>query len=141
MTIEREIVAIDLHQVWIEEPFTLVCELNGEVTGDHLRRMREMLDYVGAGIGPVIVMQDLSKATSFSSAARKGILDDKRTQRVVAVICIAAGFQMRVVMTMIMKAMRLIDTPVPHMLFADNETKARELLAQERTRLQNSSQS
>jgi hypothetical protein len=136
MAIEREIIAISQHQVWIDEPFTLVCDLNGEVTGDDLRQMREVLDYVGAGNGPIIVMQNLSKATSFSSAARKGILDDERTRRVVSVICIAASFQMRVIMTMIMKAMKLIDTPVPNMLFADNETKARELLAQERARLQ-----
>ncbi|HMY21806.1 MAG TPA: hypothetical protein PKA58_36030 [Polyangium sp.] len=136
MAIEREIIAISQHKVWIDEPFTLVCDLNGEVTGDDLRRMREVLDYVGAGNGPIIVMQNLSKATSFSSAARKGILDDERTRRVVSVICIAASFQMRVIMTMIMKAMKLIDTPVPNMLFADNETKARELLAQERARLQ-----
>ena len=69
MAIEREIIAISQHQVWIDEPFTLVCDLNGEVTGDDLRQMREVLDYVGAGNGPIIVMQNLSKATSFSSAS------------------------------------------------------------------------
>lgn len=136
MSVEPSVIAIDQHRVWIEEPFTLVCQLDGDVTGDNLRQMRDQLDFIGGGRGPVIVMQNLSKATSFSAAARKGILDDKRTVRVVAVICIAASFQMRVIMTMIVKAMKLIDTPVPSMLFADNETKAREILAQERARLQ-----
>ena len=136
MSVEPRVITIDQHRVWIEEPFTLVCQLNGDVTGDNLRQMRDQLDFIGGGRGPVIVMQNLSRATSFSAAARKGILDDKRTVRVVAVICIAASFQMRVIMTMIVKAMKLIDTPVPSMLFADNETKAREILAQERARLQ-----
>lgn len=138
MSVEPRVITTDQHRVWIEEPFTLVCQLNGDVTGDNLRQMRDQLDFLGGGRGPVIVMQNLSRATSFSAAARKGILDDKRTVRVVAVICIAASFQMRVIMTMIVKAMKLIDSPVPSMLFADNETKAREILAQERARLQSS---
>lgn len=138
MSVEPRVITTDQHRVWIEEPFTLVCQLNGDVTGDNLRQMRDQLDFIGGGRGPVIVMQNLSRATSFSAAARKGILDDKRTVRVVAVICIAASFQMRVIMTMIVKAMKLIDSPVPSMLFADNETKAREILAQERARLQSS---
>lgn len=138
MSVEPRVITTDQHRVWIEEPFTLVCQLDGDVTGDNLREMRNQLDFIGGGRGPVIVMQNMSKATSFSAAARKGILDDKRTARVASVICIAASFQMRVLMTMMTKAMKLIDTPMPNMLFADNETKAREILAQERARLQSS---
>lgn len=133
---ERDIINIDRHRVWIEEPGTLVCHIDGDVTGDNLRKMREMLDFIGEGKGPIIIMQDLSKAGAFTAAARKGIMDDKRTLRVKTVICIGASFQMRVFMSMITKALKFVYPEASLVLFAKDETEGREILARERIRLQ-----
>lgn len=136
MTTERDIVSIDQHRVWIEEPYALVCHIEGDMTEDSLRRMRDLLDFVGGGQGPVIIMQDLSKAGAFTAGARKGIMGDKRTQRVETVICIGASFQMRVFMGMIAKASKIVYPRMAAVLFAKDETEAREILAAERRRLQ-----
>lgn len=136
MDTDRDVLVVDKHRAWIEEPYALVLQLEGDITGDNLRRMREMMDFIGAGQGPVVIMQDLSKAGAFTAAARKGIMDDERTKRVKTVICIGASFQMRVFITMITKALKIVDPRVALTLFAKEETEAREMLAAERKRLQ-----
>lgn len=134
MAEERDIVTIDRHRVWIEEPYALVLQCEGDITGDNFHRMREMMDYIGNGQGPIIIVQDLSQAGAFSVTARKGMMADERTRRVRSVICIGASFQMRVFLTMIAKATKLVN-PIPvTVLFAKNDAESREFLAAERTR-------
>ena len=135
----NDVVSIDRHRAWIEEPNTLMINVEGDVTGDNMRQMRDMTDFIGAGNGPVIIMQDLSKAGAFTAAARKEILDDERTKRVKSVICIGASFRMRVFMTMITKALKLVNPVIPMTLFAKDEAEARNILAAERARFEKES--
>ena len=141
MTTERDIIRIGQHRVWIEEPYALVCQIEGDMTEQDLRRMREVLDFIGGGQGRVIIMQDLSKAGAFTAGARKGIMDDKRTERVETVICIGASFQMRVFMGMITKASKLVYPRMATVMFAKDETEARGILEAERQRLQSATNS
>lgn len=135
MEAEPNIVSIDQHRVWIEEPYALVVELRGDISGEHLRRMRELLDYIGDGNGPIIIMQNLSNGGAFTGAARKEILDDRRTDRVQTVICIGASFQMRVFMGMISKALKFVRPSAPLIVFVQDENEGRKILASERSRL------
>jgi hypothetical protein len=136
METERDIVVIDKHRAWIEEPFTHVSQLEGDITGDNMGRILEMMEFIGGGQGPIIIMQDLSKAGAFTAAARKNIMNDPNNYRVRVVICIGASFQMRVFITMIAKATKFVDPRLATTLFAKNDSEAREMLAAERKRLQ-----
>jgi hypothetical protein len=135
METDRDIVAIDGHRAWIEQPDALLVQLSGDMTGENMGKLHEMMDRMGDGQGPVIIMQDLSKAGAFTAAARKGIMANKRTHRITSVICIGASFQMRVFMTMISKALKFLNPMVSRTLFAKDEAEGRELLAAERERL------
>jgi actin-related protein len=104
--------------------------------GEQLKRMREMIDYVGDGQGPVIIVQELSGAGAFTAGARRGIIEDSRTDRIKSVICIGASFQMRVFMGMIINALKTFRPNFPVMLFARNPQEGQEILAAERKRLQ-----
>ena len=135
MEVKGDVVNIDGHRAWIEEPYALVSHIEGELTDDHMGRMRDMMDFIGGGQGPVVIVQDLSKAGEFTSAARKGVLKDERSKRITTVICIGASFQTRVFVTMIGKAMKLVNPKITTTLFAKNDAEAREMLAAERERL------
>lgn len=135
MKAERDVVVIDRHRAWVEEPYALVMQLDGDIKGDHQAKLLDMLDFVGGGEGPIVIMQDLSAAGAFTAAARKAIIDDPRTVRVATVICIGANFQMRVLLTMILKGIKFVKPRVPVISFARDEAEARELLASERERL------
>lgn len=141
MSAERDIVTIDQHRVWIEEPYALVCQLEGDITESALKRMRDVLEFVGGGRTPVIIVQDLSRAGAFTAGARKGIMDDPRTRRVESVICIGASFQMRVFMSMITKALKLVNPRIPRVLFTKDEAEGRAVLAVEREQLNRRRQS
>jgi hypothetical protein len=132
MEAERDVVSIGNHRVWIEEPYALVFQMDGDVTGEQMAKMIDMIDVIGGGEGPVIIMQDLSKARAFTGAARKAIMTDKRTDRVVRVICISTSFQMRVILTMIAKTVGTIDPRASRTKFAKDEAEGRALLAAER---------
>lgn len=135
MKIERDVVAIDRHRLWIEEPYALMIEVNGDLEGESFRRMRDVMAIVGGGEGPVVIVQDLSKAGAFTASARKGIMDDPRTKRVVAVICIGASFQMRVFMGMITKALKIVNPNAVKVVFAKDEAEGRAMLEAERKTL------
>jgi len=135
MEAERDVILIDQHKAWIEEPYALILRINGEITGVNLRRMLELMDYIGGGQGPVVIVQDLSKSGAFTAPARKGIMEDERAKRVVTVISIGASFQLRVFITMIGKAMKIVDPKVAATLFAKNDAEAWEMLAIEQERL------
>jgi hypothetical protein len=133
---ERDVVIISNHRAWIEEPYALVFEADGDVTGEHMTKMLDMLDIIGGGEGPVIILQDLSKCGAFTGAARKAIMEDPRTNRVTAVICINASFQMRVILTMIAKTIGVISSRASRTKLAKDQAEGRALLAAERERLQ-----
>jgi len=139
MEAQNDVVDIGRHRAWIEEPYALMVNVDGDITGDHMRQMRDMTDFIGAGSGPVFIVQDLTKAGAFTAAARKEIIDDERTKRVKTVICIGASFQMRVFMTMITKALKLVNPVMPTTLFANDEAEARTILATERKRFERES--
>lgn len=135
MTVERDIVIVGRHRVWIEEPYALMLEAHGHLAGDDLSQMRLLMDRIGDGQGPILIVQNLADAGEFQASARRGIMEDKRTERIDAVISFGANFHMRVFIGMIAKAVRLVSRRVPRTLFAANEAEARTILATERERL------
>lgn len=135
MKTERKIFSFAAHKVWLEPPDAIFMDLDGDVTEANIKDFLVLVDQLGGGVGPVILIQDLRKAGTFSSGARKAIANDPRSGQIRSVICVGASFQMRVIMTMIEKAGKLLNRKLWAMCFASDEADGRRLLALERARL------
>ena len=135
MAIEHDIVRIGRHRLWIEEPYTLVIMADGDMNVDDARSMALLASKIGQGNGPIIILQDMTKAGGFPASARELVIREPQAQRLAAVISYGASFHLRVILTMIVRAMGWIRRDMLRMSFAVNEAEARSVLETERERL------
>lgn len=135
MEAEGKILSFGAHRLWLDPPDAIFMDLHGDVTEANIKDFLVLVDQLGGGVGPVILIQDLTKVGTFTSAARKAIADDPRSEQICSVICVGASFQTRVIITMIEKAGKLLNRKLAATCFASDEADARRILALERASL------
>lgn len=123
---------VGLHWAKLEQPDTIFVEINGDISAEDIRGLLVHVARLGDGEGPVYFVQDLSKLGSFRAAARTEIAKDPRTARVAVVVCIGASFHVRVIMSMIDRALKFVRPTTPLILFATDMAEARALVAAEK---------
>ena len=139
MATEHDIVRILRHRLWIEEPYTLVIKADGDMDVDGARQIADLLDKVGQGQGPIIILQDMTKAGGFPAQAREIVTRDERSRRIEVVISFGVNFHLRMILTMLGRAMGWLRRYVPRMIFAANEAEARAILETEREKFRQQS--
>lgn len=135
MEAEGKIFSFGAHKLRLDPPDVIFMDLIGDVTEANIKDFLVLVDQLGGGVGPVILIQDLTKVGTFTSGARKAIADDPRSEQIRSVICMGASFQTRVIITMIEKAGRLLNRKLATTCFASDEADLRRILALERARL------
>ncbi len=107
----------------------------GRCTRDEFSRIMEWTATQTGG-RPHFVSADLSQLTMIDSDARELAAKDTRMHAVMRVAMLGATFHIRVVVSMVTKAMELFyQQQRGKMRFFDNEAEAQAWLEQERTRL------
>lgn len=135
MATEPYVVTISRHRLWIEEPHTLVVKADGDMSVEDVRGIALLLHKIGRGDDPVILLQDMTKAGAFPASAREVLMREPQAHRVAVVISYGANFHVRVILTMLARALGWIRRDMPRMIFAANEAEARVILEAERERL------
>ena len=136
MGTERAVVLVGKHRAWIEEPFVAFMDFNGDITGEEILGFLAVVESVGGGAGPVIIVQYMANAGAFTSAARKTIANDPRSARIETAVAVNATFQMRVLLKMIEKTNWLLNKMTVVHVFFDSTDATMQFLAAERPKLQ-----
>lgn len=132
---ERAVVLVGKHRAWIEEPYVVFMDFNGEITGEDIQGFLAVVEKVGGGAGPVIIVQYMANSGAFTAAARKAIANDPQTARIKIAVAVNASFHSRILLKMIEKANWLLrQMPVSH-VFVDSEEEAAQFIASERPRM------
>lgn len=136
MGTESNVVLSGKHRVWVEEPYVVFMDFNGEITKEDISRCLEVIESVGGGAGPVIIVQLMAHAGAFTADARKTIANDPRSARIETAVAVNATFQMRVLLKMIEKTNWLLKKMPIANVFVDSKEEAIKFVASERARLQ-----
>jgi len=81
---------------------------NGISSGEHVHRMFEFVDRHLPDGKPYYIIADQSRLTFVDASGRKVASTDPRGKRIAGVALFGASFQVRVVMAMVMKGMKLL---------------------------------
>lgn len=116
---------IEQHVVTLLAEDIVHVEWRGDVTRDHILAVGRMIAARPHGGRGVFLVQDHAKLGNFSPGARKAITIDPNSRFVRDVIVYNASFQLRIIMTMIQKAMNTFRPVVnASMTFVDSKADA-----------------
>ena len=132
----QDVVTINQHKVWIEEPYAIMVIACGDVTEPDTDQLAVVMDRVGGGNGPIIFVQDMSNAGGFTVSVRQRFMRDPRVKRITNIISYGTSFSVRVFIGLVLRALKTFHRAVPEVHFVDDEAAAREVLATVRQRLQ-----
>lgn len=136
MSIERADISVGKHRAWIEEPYVAFMDFNGDITGEDILGFLAVVESVGGGAGPVIIVQYMANSGAFTASARKTIANDPRSARIETAVAVNATFQSRILLKMIEKTNLLIGKMTVVHVFVDSKDEAMRFLASERPKLQ-----
>lgn len=85
---------------------------------------------------PVYVLRDGRQGGDISAKSRARIIEISNPQRLAAVVSYGASFRRRIIVSMLMRALRTFKNAAPDAAFFDTESEARAFIAMHRTRPQ-----
>lgn len=132
----RDVVTINRHKVWIEEPYAIMVIACGDLTEADTDQLAVVMDRVGGGNGPIIFVQDMSNAGGFTVSMRQRFIRDPRVKRITDLISYGTNFSMRVFIGLVIRALKAFNRTVPAIHFVEDEAAARQALTARRERLQ-----
>jgi hypothetical protein len=116
---------LDGHRIIFEAPDLFCTRWDGDVTTDHVLWLYDVMDACAKG-QPRLMLNDQSRLGVVDGAARNAISSDRRVRAILGTACIGSSFRMRVLVAMIMKAMKLFQREhMPAVAFFDDEAAAR----------------
>jgi len=117
----------------VELPDILHLHLNGDVERDHFMAFYGLMNSV---LSPVrmYILRDARNGGLVTPDARKYIASNLNVERVAAIVTYGASFHSRTVLTMLSKAMRILNSSVPETAFFETEAEARAWIAAHRPR-------
>ncbi|MRG92971.1 STAS/SEC14 domain-containing protein [Polyangium spumosum] len=122
------------HRLTFEPPDLVVLSWNGEVEPEHMRAFYDVLADVSGG-RQLLVLLDMTRTIEPGSKTRKMAVEDPRTQLMGALALVNASFRMRVIVTMMDKAVSIFRGQTRRTTCFDDERAAREWLATQRPHL------
>jgi len=127
--------SIGAHRLQLKPPDLARVQWNGSISGDE---MREVLDVTHTWLGPkgsVFAVANLAKLGEIPIEVRRVVASHPRAKRIAAIAFINATFQLRVLLTMMQKAVDLLHpTRGTRVGFFDDEASALAWLDGERER-------
>lgn len=132
----HDVITINRHKVWIEEPYAIMVIACGDLTEADTHQLAVIMDRVGGGNGPIIFVQDMSNAGGFTVSVRQRFMRDPRVKRITNIISYGTNFSVRVFIGLVIRALKAFHRAVPEIHFVEDEAAAREVLATVRQRLQ-----
>ncbi|HRI63013.1 MAG TPA: hypothetical protein PK156_02215, partial [Polyangium sp.] len=110
------------HRVTMELPDVLYLQLEGDVDVEH---MKVFLGAVAEFPAEVHVLRDARKSRLVTASAREYMMKQMPKGKVVSFISFGAPFQARTVITMLARAIRLLNKDSPIVGFTNTEGEAR----------------
>jgi hypothetical protein len=122
------------HHVTFEPPDLLALSLNGPIEAEDVMAVLAVLEEVARG-RQVLILNDVSRTSGPTPRGRKIAASDPRAKFLGPQAMIGAIFPLRVVVSMLETAARLIQGKVAPTAFFDDEASARAWLAAQRPSL------
>ncbi|MDI1480010.1 STAS/SEC14 domain-containing protein [Polyangium sp. y55x31] len=122
------------HRVTFEPPDLVVLSLHGPIEPDEMVALYDLLEGVAGG-QPVMLLSDVSRSSGPTTQARKIAAKDPRAKLMGPMAMVGANFQVRVVVSMLETAARLMQGKTSPTEFFDDEETARAWLAEQRASL------
>jgi hypothetical protein len=128
-TVEKIVKQFGSHNLWFEEPDTLMLEVIGDLTAEHARGIAAEQLRVLAGKSYALLLVDATRFKSVSSEARQVLSEVGKRSPPSAMACFGASFRARVLVEMLVATVSLFTTPKDKIQFFDSEAEARAALA------------
>lgn len=120
------------HEVRFEEPDLVIIRIVGELLVSDLEVFYPVLQRRFEGRGPQLWLMDMAEAGPMGAEARRYSAGWVPRLRLGATAMVHAGFQQRIITTMLTHAYRLFGAMSSPMKFFDDEASARAWLASQR---------
>jgi hypothetical protein len=118
-------ISIGMSRVRFEPPDTVLEVLVGDLSGPEMARILDAsAPWVETG-QDIYFLVDLSKVGAFSADAREAVRKRRKQPNIRGAVMFGASFHMRVVATIVHRALMLLDKATYGVHFADTEEQAR----------------
>ena len=125
-------IGIGPHAAWTEGTDVVHVAWKGDVLPEHILALGKLIAAMPDAERGVFLVQRMPSIGRFTPGARKTITTDPSSRFVREVVILGASFHMRVLMTMIDKAMSVFRRANAPMVFCESEAEAMEHVAQKR---------
>lgn len=112
------------HRLRFERPDILHLRFRDAVEPEHVDRFFSLAASLSLD-RPIYLLRDVRSGGSLGPKTRLRIIQSADPRRVAAIVSYGASFQVRVVSTMLLNAMRVFKRSAPQFAFFDTETEAR----------------
>lgn len=102
------IIPIGPHRAWIEPPDIFVTHWHGEVHADEMLAMYVELEAFSKSCSHILALNILNDTPTLGREAREVASHDPRNRHFQAMAMVGAGFHVRIITTMMIKAARLL---------------------------------
>jgi hypothetical protein len=119
------------HSFRFEPPDILFMHFSGPVEAEQFHEFYATTMELKSQ-GQIYIVRDTRSGGSLDSKARSAVIKTVDPQRVAAIISYGSSFHLRVIVTMLTKAMRTFKPSAPRAVFVDSEDEARAWIATHR---------
>jgi hypothetical protein len=115
---------IQRHRFRLEEPDVLHMHFSGNI---ELEQFDQFFDTSMRLIPdrPIYFLRDVHEGGMLDSKTRSRIIKTVDPRRIAAIVSYGGSFQLKVIVTMLIKALRIFKHSAPDVAFVDTETQAR----------------
>lgn len=121
------------HRMRFDPPDLVHIVWKGAVTGEHTKRVLELVDALEAP--KLFILVDISESGIPSPRDRQVMSEARIYERLAGMAIVGAGYSVRTVMAMLLRAARLLTKQSVNAAFFRTEAEGRAWLAAERARL------
>lgn len=120
------------HRFRFEHPDVLFMYFEGSVDVAHFHEFYALAIKL-IPLHPIYIVRDTRGGGLLDAKTRSAVLKTVDPERVAAIISYGSSFQLRVIVTMLLKAMRTFKNAAPQAIFVDSEEEARAWIAANRS--------
>lgn len=122
---------VGLHRFRFEPPDVLFMHFEGPI------QVAEFHEFYAAALklnsdGRIYLVRDARHGGLLDAKVRTAVIKNVDPERVAAIVSYGSSFQLRVIVTMLIKAMRTFRKSAPPVIFVDSEDEARAWIATHR---------
>lgn len=125
--------AVGPHRFRIEPPDVVHVKLNGDVELEHIRVLYASVNEL-PDPSRAYLLRDARRVGEIKPKAREYLAKPGKKNDVAAVVNYGSSFQARVLLSMVMKAVRIFRPSAPRLVFFETESQARAWIEADRGR-------